>query len=91
MEQKISTEIKLSESIDKELPQNINNKSDTKSKIKLFNSLFKGRTDVYAKRWENEITAVVARKFGTALSNFSRNSSFGNFQGGRKKNVNNLF
>jgi superfamily II DNA or RNA helicase len=33
---------------------NINNASDTKSKIKLFMSLFKGRDDVYATRWENK-------------------------------------
>lgn len=31
----------------------INNLSDPKQKIKLFMSLFKGREDVYAKRWEN--------------------------------------
>ncbi len=35
------------------LPE-INNKSDSISKIKLFMSLFKGRDDVYAKRWENK-------------------------------------
>ena len=32
----------------------INNKSDSASKIKLFMSLFKGRDDVYATRWENK-------------------------------------
>jgi hypothetical protein len=32
----------------------VNNTSDTKSKIKLFMSLFKGRDDVYAIRWENK-------------------------------------
>lgn len=31
-----------------------NNTSDSTSKIKLFLSLFKGRDDVYAKRWENQ-------------------------------------
>jgi hypothetical protein len=31
----------------------INNNSDPNDKIKLFMSLFKGRDDVYAKRWEN--------------------------------------
>jgi len=32
---------------------NMGNRSDTHSKISLFMSLFKGREDVYAKRWEN--------------------------------------
>ncbi len=32
----------------------INNKSDSVSKIKLFMSLFRGRNDVYAVRWENK-------------------------------------
>ena len=32
----------------------VNRKSDTLSKINLFMSLFKGRNDVYAKRWENK-------------------------------------
>ena len=36
----------------------INNKSDTISKIKLFMSLFKGRDDVYATRWENKRKAT---------------------------------
>jgi superfamily II DNA or RNA helicase len=31
----------------------INNNSDSKEKIKLYMSLFRGRDDVYAKRWEN--------------------------------------
>jgi len=31
----------------------VNNRSDSISKIKLFMSLFKGRDDVYAKKWEN--------------------------------------
>ncbi len=33
----------------------VNNSSDSVSKIRLFMSLFKGRADVYAKRWENPI------------------------------------
>ncbi|MBN1906560.1 MAG: DEAD/DEAH box helicase family protein [Deltaproteobacteria bacterium] len=32
----------------------VTNHSDTQSKIKLFMSLFKGREDVYATRWENK-------------------------------------
>ena len=32
----------------------INNKSDSVSKIKLFMSLFKGRDDVYATKWVNK-------------------------------------
>ena len=32
----------------------VDNQSDTFSKIRLFMSLFKGRKDVYAKRWENK-------------------------------------
>lgn len=36
------------------LSSNINSKSDCMEKIKLFMSLFKGRDDVYAKRWENK-------------------------------------
>ena len=35
------------------LQSNINGMSDPKEKIMLFRSLFKGRDDVYAKRWEN--------------------------------------
>jgi len=42
------------ESSDKVLPTSISNKSDSMDKIKLFMSLFKGRDDVYAKRWENK-------------------------------------
>lgn len=37
---------------------NLNNTSDSISKIKLFMSLFKGRDDVYAKRWENKKKAT---------------------------------
>ena len=33
---------------------NVNNTSDSISKIKLFMSLFKGRDDVYAKKWVNK-------------------------------------
>ena len=32
----------------------VNNSSDSLTKIRLFMSLFKGRSDVYAKRWENK-------------------------------------
>jgi hypothetical protein len=32
----------------------VNSTSDSLSKIRLFKSLFKGRDDVYAKRWENK-------------------------------------
>ncbi|MDF9408596.1 DEAD/DEAH box helicase family protein [Pelotomaculum isophthalicicum JI] len=38
----------------KTLQLNVNSKSDSVEKIKLFMSLFKGRDDVYAKRWENK-------------------------------------
>ena len=38
--------------------QKINNSSDTILKIKLFMSLFRGRDDVYAKRWENKKKAA---------------------------------
>jgi hypothetical protein len=41
-------------SSDNIMPQNINNLSNPQEKIKLFMSLFKGRDDVYAKRWENK-------------------------------------
>jgi superfamily II DNA or RNA helicase len=36
----------------------VNNKSDSISKIRLFMSLFKGRDDVYAKKWENKNKAT---------------------------------
>lgn len=39
---------------DEILPTLINNQSDPEKKVKLFMSLFKGRDDVYAKRWENK-------------------------------------
>lgn len=38
----------------KTLQSNINSMSDPKDKIELYMSLFKGRDDVYAKRWENK-------------------------------------
>ena len=37
---------------------NVNNTSDSMAKIKLFMSLFKGRDDVYATRWENKKKAT---------------------------------
>ena len=40
-------------SVRKNLQLNINSMSDPEDKIELFRSLFKGRADVYAKRWEN--------------------------------------
>ena len=36
----------------------VNNTSDSISKIRLFMSLFKGRDDVYAKKWENKKKAT---------------------------------
>ena len=36
------------------LQSNVNGRSDPKVKVRLFMSLFKGRDDVYAKRWENK-------------------------------------
>ena len=39
---------------DEIVPSGINIKSDYTAKIKLFMSLFRGRDDVYAKRWENK-------------------------------------
>ena len=36
----------------------VNNSSNSTSKIKLFMSLFKGRDDVYAKKWENKKKAT---------------------------------
>ena len=36
----------------------VNNRSDSISKIRLFMSLFKGRDDVYAKKWENKNKAT---------------------------------
>jgi hypothetical protein len=42
------------ESINSDYFSNVNNTSDSLVKISLFMSLFKGRDDVYAKRWENK-------------------------------------
>ena len=42
------------ESDDRKSFSDMDNHSDTFSKIRLFMSLFKGREDVYAKRWENK-------------------------------------
>ncbi len=53
-EYKLEQEISNQKSEGKDLSSNINNKSDSMEKIKLFMSLFKGRDDVYAKRWENK-------------------------------------
>ena len=36
----------------------VNNRSDSISKVRLFMSLFKGRDDVYAKKWENKKKAT---------------------------------
>jgi hypothetical protein len=46
------------ETTDNGLFSGINNKSDSISKIRLFMSLFKGRDDVYAKKWENRRKAT---------------------------------
>ena len=42
------------ESINSDYFSDVNNTSDSLAKINLFMSLFKGRDDVYAKRWENK-------------------------------------
>ena len=42
------------EATDSTFFSDVNNSSDSTSKIKLFMSLFKGRNDVYAKKWENK-------------------------------------
>jgi len=49
-----SPQVMHSEAGNQMLPVNINNLSDSKEKIKLYMSLFKGRDDVFAKRWENK-------------------------------------
>ena len=36
------------------LSSGVNNRSDVSDKIRLFMTLFKGRDDVYARRWENK-------------------------------------
>ncbi|MFC1856482.1 hypothetical protein ACFL9U_00455 [Thermodesulfobacteriota bacterium] len=51
---KTKNSIVADELIDKNCLSNVDNRSDTPSKICLFMSLFKGREDVYAKRWENK-------------------------------------
>jgi len=43
-----------SELTEKSCFSDVDSKSDIHSKIRLFMSLFKGRDDVYAKRWENK-------------------------------------
>jgi hypothetical protein len=47
-----------------EIP-NINNLLTPSEKIKLFMALFKGRDDVYAKRWENS-PSMKTQKKGTS-------------------------
>ncbi len=42
------------DSINSDYFSDVNNTSDSLAKISLFMSLFKGRDDVYAKRWENK-------------------------------------
>ncbi len=49
-----SLELFSYESEGQTLQSNMNSQSDPVEKIKLFMSLFKGRDDVYAKRWENK-------------------------------------
>ena len=44
----------LDEPAEKSCFSSVDSKSDNFSKIRLFMSLFRGRGDVYAKRWENE-------------------------------------
>jgi superfamily II DNA or RNA helicase len=46
------------EPTDNALFSGINNRSDSISKIRLFMSLFKGRDDVYSKKWENKKKAT---------------------------------
>ncbi len=46
-------EMNKADSNEVEIPD-VNNLSTPSEKIKLFMSLFKGRNDVYAKRWENK-------------------------------------
>jgi len=46
------------EPTDSTLFSNVNNTSDSILKIKIFMSLFKGRDDVYAKKWENKKKAT---------------------------------
>lgn len=53
-EHKSAPEMFEQNSFDTVMSSNINNLSDPMEKIKLFMSFFKGRDDVYAKRWENK-------------------------------------
>jgi hypothetical protein len=52
----LNTFIEASEHVSegKILQSNISGTSDPKDKIQLYMSLFRGRDDVYAKRWENK-------------------------------------
>ena len=50
----LSSELFNNECEDEILYSNINSLSEPAEKIKLFMSLFKGREDVFAKRWENK-------------------------------------
>ena len=52
------TQASFHESEGETLQSNINGMSDPKEKIILFKSLFKGRDDVYAKRYENKRTGT---------------------------------
>jgi hypothetical protein len=53
-EQNSTFEILGQNSMRPAIAASINNFSDPMEKIQLFMSLFKGRDDVYAKRWENQ-------------------------------------
>ena len=44
-----------------EPPFHVNAEADPKEKIRLFMSLFKGRDDLYAKRWESRDCARASR------------------------------
>jgi hypothetical protein len=51
---KIVEKTPCEESITQNFKSVVDNTSDSSAKIHLFMSLFKGRSDVYAKRWENK-------------------------------------
>ena len=53
-EHKSTSEVLNQEPADKVLPSSMNSYAAPIEKIKLFMSLFKGRDDVYAKRWESK-------------------------------------
>jgi superfamily II DNA or RNA helicase len=53
-ETKIAEKTPCSQSIAPNFKTVVDNSSDTCAKIHLFMSLFRGRSDVYAKRWENK-------------------------------------